>query len=189
MTGVCGPCEAEGRSRAAKAKGLCGAHLERLTTRGDLGPSHSAKMATLEERLTTKSRRAENGCLEWMFPDKRGYGRLEFQRERDKAHRWAWRLWVGPIPDGMSVLHKCDNPPCIEPRHLELGTKKKNNDDAWLRGRQPLLLSAEQVLEIRRRYAAGGISQQRLADEYGVGPKTISNRLRYAIIVDGPRSQ
>lgn len=182
----CEACEAEGRDRSVWAKGLCSAHYTRLRTTGTLAPSYYAKLTTLEERLTAKSRRAENGCLEWTGrPDSSGAGRLDFQGEQDKAYRWAWRLWIGPIPEGMCILHGCDNRLCIDPNHLELDTKRKNNVDAWLRGRQPRKLTVEQIVEIRQRYAQGGVSQQQLADELGVRRELIGKHLRYSVIVDG----
>lgn len=57
-----------------------------------------------------------------------GYGVLRMVK-KDKAHRVAWRLTFGEIPPGLSVLHRCDNPPCVNPSHLWLGTAKDNARD------------------------------------------------------------
>ena len=99
------------------------------------------------------------------------------------THRAAWLVTYGSIPDGLVVRHKCDNPPCCNPEHLELGTHQQNVQDAVdrnrvARGRQlpQTKLSPEQVLEIRDRYAVLTIPGKRgrhsnareLADEYGV---------------------
>jgi len=72
-------------------------------------------------------------CDEWDGPrDRDGYGRLSRGR---RAHRVAWEEANGPIPDGMCVLHRCDNPPCRRLDHLFLGTVADNNRDKALKGR------------------------------------------------------
>jgi hypothetical protein len=55
---------------------------------------------------------------------------------RERAHRASYSLFVGAIPEGMVVRHKCDNPPCVNPRHLQVGTLGDNNQDTWDRGRR-----------------------------------------------------
>lgn len=68
--------------------------------------------------------------------DKDGYGRVRFGGRRELAHRVAWTLEHGPIPDGMEVRHLvCDNPPCCRPEHLALGTHSDNMRDAAAKGR------------------------------------------------------
>ncbi|WP_424324861.1 HNH endonuclease [Gordonia sp. (in: high G+C Gram-positive bacteria)] len=103
-----------------------------------------------------------------------------------KASRAAFQAWVGEIPDGALVRHKCDNPPCINPAHLELGTKADNANDAVLRLRvangerkiKSHKLSDEQVLEVRERYARGGVSQRDLAGDFGVSQQLVSHLVR-----------
>lgn len=66
----------------------------------------------------------------------KGYGRFVNEKAKaDWAHRCAWRLWRGEIPKGLLVLHKCDNPGCINPDHLYLGTDADNARDRDARGR------------------------------------------------------
>jgi len=67
--------------------------------------------------------------------DAYGYGAKTYKGKLWKAHRLAWTLENGAIPPGLSVLHKCDNPPCIRIDHLWLGTKGDNNRDMWAKGR------------------------------------------------------
>ena len=97
-------------------------------------------------------------------------------------HRYIYELEHGPIPDGMVVRHKCDNPACINPDHLELGTVADNNRDARVRGRHRSgrprgrmnghnKLTEQQVLEIRH----SDLSLRQLAKIYGVSPITIHN--------------
>ncbi len=64
-----------------------------------------------------------------------GYGRFWFNRKHVGSHRYSWELHNGPIPDGKSVLHHCDNPKCVRPEHLYVGTLKENCQDAIKRGR------------------------------------------------------
>lgn len=103
------------------------------------------------------------------------YGRVAGQL----AHRWRWEQAFGPIPAGLSVLHHCDNPPCIELDHLYLGTDADNAHDRDARGRNGRqVLTPAQVIEIRARYAAGGISQKALGDAYGVSRNQVARIVR-----------
>lgn len=92
----------------------------------------------------------------------------------ESAHRVAYEFHCGPIPDGMRVLHRCDNPPCINPDHLFLGTQAENVADMISKGRKVVLqgeghgsakLTKADVLAIR---AARGSSSRQLAVQYGV---------------------
>lgn len=75
-------------------------------------------------------------CWVWTgATDKDGYGKVKHNREHLRTHRVAYQLVIGEIPDGMMVLHECDNPTCVEPSHLFLGTVQDNNDDMNQKGR------------------------------------------------------
>jgi hypothetical protein len=109
-----------------------------------------------------------------------GYGLLSDGSRKRSAHRVSWELSNGPIPDGMCVLHRCDNPPCTNPAHLFLGSMADNSQDAVAKGRlkpppprrgwanNKTKLDDQQIEEIRSRYAAGERNKSRLAAEYGV---------------------
>lgn len=87
--------------------------------------------------LRSLTRSPANGCLEWSgVTNRRGYGRLQVQGRMVLTHRLAWELANGSIPEGMNVLHRCDNPPCCDPEHLFLGTQKDNVADMIAKGRK-----------------------------------------------------
>src|SRR2546422_11309402 len=105
----------------------------------DIQPSPLARKP-LEERFWAKVQKLPNdGCWIWTaHTNEHGYGRLSIKRGVvERAHRISWRLHFGSIPDGLCVLHKCDNPPCIRPDHLFLGTKTDNSVDRQTKHRAP----------------------------------------------------
>jgi HNH endonuclease len=129
-------------------------------------------------------------CIEWMgLRIRYGYGRVSFRGKATAAHRVAWELSRGPIPPGLDICHTCDNPPCVNPLHLFVGTTQTNQADRtakgrnWLSGRAgqanpAAVLTAEDVVTIRRLYAAGGWSHRTLAARFGVTYQTIGKVLR-----------
>lgn len=102
----------------------------------------------------------------------RNYGKFYFRSRYDYAHRVAYIMAYGEIPDGMLVLHHCDNPPCVRPAHLFLGTHKDNLDDAKSKGRfhgtDGRKLTWQDVTEIRA-LAADGMKHVSIARQYGIG--------------------
>lgn len=90
---------------------------------------------SFEERFEANFEKAD-GCWEWTGTRVEfGYGQIIRDGRRLRAHRVAYEIAYGPIPDGLVVRHKCDNPPCVRPDHLELGTRADNNQDRENRGR------------------------------------------------------
>ena len=90
----------------------------------------------LEDRLWGNTAPGDDGCLLWIrytTPD--GYGMIWNNHTMRIVTRVAWELTYGPIPDGLHVLHRCDNPPCCEPTHLFLGTNADNCADKAAKGR------------------------------------------------------
>lgn len=132
-------------------------------------------------------------CWLWTgAPFANGYGgfRLGGRAGRTAyAHRLAWELTNGPIPDGVEVCHSCDVRACVNPAHLFLGTHAENMRDMADKGRSNTpnangeahpraRLNATDVAAIRARYAAGGVLQRELATEYGVAQVHISRVVR-----------
>lgn len=112
-----------------------------------------------------------------------GYGQIGREKSRDRfaAHRVSWVIENGPIADGLLVLHRCDNPSCVRPSHLFLGTDADNVNDMIEKGREAkgfsfpqTKLSNDQILYIRRAYSYG-ITQVELAQEFGVCQPHISD--------------
>jgi hypothetical protein len=89
----------------------------------------------LTERFWSRVEPKESGCWEWTTRGPGGYGRFKAGGKNLLAHRVSWEINVGPIPDGLLVLHRCDNPPCIRPSHLFVGTQKDNLRDMQAKGR------------------------------------------------------
>ena len=161
------------------ARGLCRRHYKAFP---------KAK-PSLEERFRRRvDVSAADSCWPYTGPvDSSGYGRFSWRPGGSLAHRFAYQLFVGPIPPGLHVLHHCDNPPCCRPDHLFLGTQADNNADRDVKGRHRSLftigargqdhprakLTQQQVDEIRRIFAAGGISKAELGRRYGMNRTTI----------------
>ena len=141
--------------------------------------------ASLKERLEARSAPQPNGCVHFVGHRNRdGYGRMSYKRKFQFAHRLSFICHIGEIPVGLHVLHRCDNPPCINPEHLFLGTHADNMADRTRKGRGAdrrgvnnvlVKLTENQVIEIR----ASTKRQRELAVEYGVSLIQISRiRLR-----------
>jgi hypothetical protein len=132
-----------------------------------------------------------DACWPWRKSTRYGYGQawidLDGRGKRNHvASRAAWILTHGQPPDGLCVLHRCDNPPCCNPAHMFLGTRPENSADMVAKGRQckhsgpgnpASKLSAGQVREIRSR-AARGEPLLRLSREFDVHASGISRLVR-----------
>lgn len=96
---------------------------------------HLINMPEWSERFTDKVSDSAFGCWEWMSSKTPlGYGQFSIGNFPRYAHRLAYELWRGVIPAGMSVLHTCDNPSCVNPDHLWLGTQADNMRDRRAKG-------------------------------------------------------
>jgi hypothetical protein len=133
----------------------------------------------------------QGACWPWIGSRfVRGYGRFSLSGKIVQAHRVAYVLTHGPIPAGLGILHRCDNPPCVNPDHLFVGTPKDNAYDRGVRGRHPRgerspvsKLTQAQVNEIRMTYVKaygknGQVTQTELGERFGVHNATISRIVR-----------
>ena len=124
----------------------------------------------LRLRIMNKTVVTDTGCWQWQGRSTNCYGELMLNRKVHRVHRLAYELWCGPIPKGHVVRHKCDNPGCCNPAHLETGTQAENINDIVLRGRfAKRKLTAGQVEAIR----ASTASTRELAGAFGVGIQAI----------------
>lgn len=136
----------------------------------------------IEQRFWSKVLKSD-GCWEWkankhIF----GYGLIfdEVGKKPKTAHRVSWEIHQGSIPKGLCVLHKCDNPSCVRPDHLFLGTHQENMIDKTRKGRVPKgslnkssKINEKQAFEIKVIYALGGISMKKLGNQYGVSSNVV----------------
>lgn len=108
-------------------------------------------------------------CWIWTgHKEKGGYGALYITGKNWRAHRFIFMLLNGPIPYGKHVLHQCDNPSCVRPDHLFLGTQLDNNLDALMKHRTRCILNEDKVLEMRKLYTQRGTTVAWLAKKFGV---------------------
>lgn len=141
--------------------------------------------SVIDRFLSKVDTNTASGCWEWTKGKwSVGYGVMRVHGISVYDHRLSYMIFKGEIPDGMFVCHSCDNPGCVNPEHLWLGTPSENSRDRERKGRRNTpkgdacsrsILSEKDVVSIRERVATGkkGI-QARLASEYGVGRSTIS---------------
>ena len=124
-----------------------------------------------------------NSCWIWngrKSPD--GYGKFRIKRRENGSHRISWQISNGKIPKGKYICHHCDNPPCVNPDHLFLGTNQDNVNDMKAKGRSPRgeqrpnsILSNAKIREIR---SIQGMKHSEIASIYGVSATTIGLIIR-----------
>lgn len=132
-------------------------------------------------------RRGSDDCWEWQGSrDKDGYGRFHLRGSETKAHRFSFELHYGPIPVGKMVCHSCDNPPCVNPSHLWLGTNQDNINDAAEKGRthspkgelHPMAIltreDVEEIIALRQK----GYRYTEIAERFDVTPGLVGGIIR-----------
>jgi HNH endonuclease len=163
---------------------MCGNHLQSFT----IGCMVYIKKMTVKERFLSHIDKSSS-CWRWKRQlDKDGYGRFWMERKGVPAHRASWMIFKKKeIPKGLFICHKCDNPSCVRPSHLFLGTNSDNIQDAIKKNRMKgprgekqhcAIFTTEEVLEIRRMSAEDKINGNRIANHYGVDRHRIYDILK-----------
>lgn len=129
-----GPCAFRGCEYRIKTRGLCNGHYLQLQRGQTLRPA-SKHVGPVDERFWRKVDKSGE-CWTWTGSrNHKGYGRLSTPDGVRLTHALSWELHFGAIPAGKWVLHRCDNPPCVNPDHLWVGTAKENTADMIAKGR------------------------------------------------------
>ena len=158
------------------ARKLCDRHYRQMRRAKRL---HEFPILGPADVFDNRYAKRSNGCWEWTgTTNDYGYGILLMPGEVSvRAHRYSYERAYGPIPLGMVVMHRCDNPPCVHPEHLRLGTKADNNRDTGIKRRHNYgvkhwngRLTAPQIAAIKRSTATHKV----LAAKYGVNQSHIS---------------
>lgn len=150
------------------------------------------KLAFIESAINGSTQE----CVIWPFnKDKDGYGWMSRFGEK-RAHRVAYTLAYGEIQRGLTVMHSCDNPSCVNPRHLSTGTHADNMADMAKKGRAAIppggvshidnrgerhgkaKITAKSVREIRRAASSGALPQREIAATYGLSRQSVSDIIR-----------
>lgn len=146
-----------------------------------MGSGYYKRLDTTE-RFSKKVQKGDY-CWNWIAArNKLGYGVISYKGRPVLAHRLSFLLFKGEIPQGYCVCHTCDNPICVKPEHLWLGTHKENMRDKALKGRarspkgeeKPnAKLTRELVKDMRNLYSTGEFSHNSLAETFNVSKATV----------------
>lgn len=157
----------------------CGKHIDfpeaRPGAKRTSRPKYCSDYCRLYSKVSQEPGQGpKSDCWEFQGGKHRfGYGMINMSESKASdvtvSHIVAWEISNGPVPDGLFVCHKCDNPPCCKPDHLFLGTHQDNMDDMVKKGRSGSRLPEWEILEIR----ASSESDDTLAKKYGCSPLTI----------------
>lgn len=137
-------CCIKGCTNKEHQSGMCHPHWRRLKLYGSPMRTKQSQFhgLTLEERFFKWVKKTDGGCWLWIGSTNKvkpgsGAGQIRIKGRKNPvlAHRISWEIHKGPIPEGMNVCHSCDNPPCVNPDHLFLGSQSDNLKDMFAKGR------------------------------------------------------
>lgn len=136
-------CSIEGCESPIIARGWCSLHYQRWMHHGDplLTKTPNMVRGPSEFRFWSKVEKTDTCWIWGGNKNQDGYGLFyPLSKKTAQAHRFSWSLINGPVPDGLYVCHKCDNPSCVNPDHLFVGTQTDNMRDCKNKGRRPIRL-------------------------------------------------
>lgn len=162
-------------------RGLCGKHYRRWRKHGD--PRKTVRIFGDDETRFWSYVKKASGCWLWVGAfGNSGYGQMGHNTERGYqlicAHRFSWELHNGSISQGLCVLHRCDNPRCVRPDHLFLGSRADNARDRDQKGRMAAKIDYIEANRIRESYATGRTTQRQLGIAFGLSNQQISRIVR-----------
>lgn len=180
-------CNVDGCGQKHYAKGYCPKHYERFHTYGDplqLSPPYG-RGDTPKERFWSKVDKSlglgrDGDCWEWRGgQDAKGYGEFTIQWVKWRTHRLSY-FWEHGVMPTLDVLHSCDNPCCVNPKHLSEGTTRDNATDRQLRGRSArgethgmAKITAQDVLAIRELFDSNRLSCAQLVQQFNISDSQI----------------
>ncbi len=140
----------------------------------------------LRKRVKERTNIDQNGCWNWSLQiEPAGYGKSTYRQKQIRAHVLSWIAYKGNVPEGFCVCHTCDNRKCVNPDHLFLGTHKQNtrdmvDKDRHTRGSRNACskLHEDDIIEIKRLYNSGQMTQREIAMLYGKRPQKINCIMR-----------
>lgn len=187
-------CKVENCNEKHRGLGFCNVHYLRYIRRGT---TDLVRHVTFEERFKNSYKiNKDNGCWEWTKSlGSHGYAHTANKGKNLRGHRVSYKLYIGKIPKGKLVLHKCDNRKCVNPEHLFLGTQKDNMLDMSKKNRHPIAQKGKKVKgfengKLENHHSAklnlikvdeirillkANVSMAEIARRYSVSPKTIFN--------------
>ncbi|NEW33849.1 helix-turn-helix domain-containing protein [Nocardia cyriacigeorgica] len=189
------PCSVDGCERKTVARDLCGSHYTRWQNGRSLDTRPLRSYVVTDDLAQRLAHYAPPGrpdeCWEWTGSRNKGYGVISVSQSRVRiAHDVAWEVNHGrSLPPGMVVRHRCDNPPCVNPDHLVLGTHGDNNRDKSERGRNGYNgtgfkhLTPAQVREIRALHE-DGTNMSEIARRFSRSRSTIIRVVKRQVFAD-----